>query len=102
VLRKAVFCALLFPMLLPSQRPAMPGKLNVTSTPAGAPITMDQAATNRYTPSLFVVSAGNHTVALGGEAGKQCGAPAKVDVDPGANWTVNCDKSGWHTDRKTK
>jgi hypothetical protein len=98
VFRKAVFCAVLFPALLPSQRPAMPGKLNVTSTPAGVKITMDQAATNRYTPALFVVSAGNHTVALAGGA---CGV-GKVDVDPGSTWTVNCDKSGWHMDRKAK
>ncbi len=98
MLKKALCSALLFPVLLPSQRPPMPGKLNVTSTPSGVKITMDQAATNRYTPALFVVSAGNHTVSL---AGGQCGV-ARVDVDPGSIWTANCDKSGWHMDRKTK
>lgn len=95
--------AVLFPALLSSQRPAFPGKLMVTSTPAGALITMDQAATNRATPATFVVSAGEHTVTLAGEEAKQCGvkAPAKVTVGPGATWTASCDKTGWHVARKT-
>lgn len=103
-LEKALFCALLFPMLLPSQRPAMPGKLMVTSTPAGVLITMDQAATNRSTPALFVVSVGEHLITLAGEAVSQCGVgrpAASVTVGPGATWTANCDKDGWHVARKT-
>jgi hypothetical protein len=83
----------------------MPGKLMVTSTPAGVLITMDQAATNRSTPALFVVSAGEHMITLAGEAVAQCGVgrpAASVTVGPGATWTANCDKDGWHVARKAK
>ncbi|MHB8071890.1 MAG: serine/threonine-protein kinase [Candidatus Cryosericum sp.] len=38
--------------------------LRITSTPAGAAITMDGKATGKWTPSTFNVAAGSHTVVL--------------------------------------
>ena len=102
--KKALCCALLWPGLGVSQRPVMPGKLIVTSTPTGLQITVDKVAMRRATPSTFVVSAGEHTVSVQGDAGKKCGAgtPAKVYVDPGSTWNVVCDQTGWKWARAVK
>jgi hypothetical protein len=93
---EATLCILLW------QRPQMPAKLVVTSTPAEARISIDKGAANQSTPATFVVSPGTHSVSIQGVA--QCGAehPATVTVTPGSTWAVTCDAKGWHWERQTR
>jgi hypothetical protein len=91
-------------VLLLWQRPQMPAKLVITSTPAEAPISVDKGPANQTTPATFVVSPGTHSVSIAGQNVKQCGAdhPATVTVTPGSTWAVTCDQKGWHWERQTK
>jgi hypothetical protein len=101
-LEKALCCAVLFPVLLCSQRPRMPGKLTITSTPAGATISIDGKATELGTPSTVVVAPGQHRVSIDGANVAQCGQahPATVTVTAGSTWVASCEVGGWKVEPK--
>jgi hypothetical protein len=91
---KMLCCLLLWPALVSSQRPPTPGRLSISSTPPGAPITIDGQATSRQTPSTFVVSPGAHNVSLKSLA--NCASPFRVSVPSGSTKTIDCDANkGW-------
>ena len=91
-----VFCSvLLFPSLSSSQRPPSPGKLLVTSDPPGASITIDNQSMGHSTNYMFVVSPGEHSVAVKSTTLQNCATPAKVTVPSGSRTTINCRVAGW-------
>ena len=87
-------CVLLSPMPLLSQRPALAGKLTVTSTPPGARITIDNQVMGQSTPLTFVVSPGSHYVAVTGAVLTNCGTK-QVTLLAGSAKSLNCVSKGW-------
>jgi hypothetical protein len=87
-------CVLLSPMPLLSQRPALAGKLTVTSTPPGARITIDNQIMGQATPFTFVVSPGDHNVAVRSAALTNCGKK-KVSLPAGSAVSLDCTSAGW-------
>jgi hypothetical protein len=94
MLEMALCWVLLFPALLSSQRPQT-GRLSVTSTPPGAEITIDNQRTNQSTPFTFVVSPGEHRVAVTSETLRNCAKPVPVPVSPGSAVSIHCTSMGW-------
>ena len=86
---------LLFPAPGSSQRPALPGKLSVTSAPAGAGIVVDNQETGKATPFTFVVSPGQHLVSLTSSSLPKCKTPTPVTVSSGSTQSVHCTADGW-------
>ena len=91
----ALCCALLFPALLSSQRPQLPGRLRITSTPQGAKITIDDQHMNQSTDFTFAVSPGEHSVAVVSPDLPKCAKPIKATVSSGSVTSVNCTVAGW-------
>jgi len=91
----ALCCALLFPALLSSQRPQLPGRLRITSTPQGAKITIDDQHMNQSTDFTFAVSPGEHSVAVISPDLPKCAKPIKATVSSAAITSVNCTVAGW-------
>ncbi len=96
-LELALCCLFLFPGLLRSQMPQRPGRLNVTSAPPGATVTIDNRQMSRPTPFTFVLSPGRHSVSVRGkdEAGKEVYCAASLDVSSGTTKRVHCTARGW-------
>jgi hypothetical protein len=92
VLMAALFCLVLFPGLVRSQMPQAPGRLYVTSTPAGASVAVDNRRMSRQTPFTFVVSPGNHTVKVNGD-GLSCSA--SLNVPSSSTKSLHCTAKGW-------
>ena len=93
-LEMTFYCVLLFPMPLLSQRPALAGKLTVTSTPPGARITIDNQIMGQATPFTFVVSPGDHRVAVKSADLTNCGTK-RVSLVAGSAVSLNCGPKGW-------
>jgi hypothetical protein len=85
----AFFCVLLFPTPLSSQTPQAPGKLLVASTPPGAKIKIDGQSMNQPTDFTFVVSPGEHSVAVTTLA--KCAKPIQAPVKSGLVTSIHCD-----------
>jgi len=88
-------CALLLPALLSSQRPQLPGRLRITSTPPGAKITIDDQHMSQSTDFTFAVSPGDHYVAVISPDLSKCAKPIKATVSSGSVTSVNCTVTGW-------
>jgi hypothetical protein len=80
---------------LSPQRPQLPGRLKITSTPPGAKITIDDQRLNQSTDFTFAVSPGDHSVAVISSALPKCAKPIKVTVTSGSVTSVNCTAAGW-------
>src|SRR5262249_34110518 len=78
-----------------AQRPPAPGKLSVTSEPPGANIRIDDQPMAKATNFTFVVSPGDHSVAITSPNLPKCAAPAKVTVLSGSLTSINCTTAGW-------
>jgi hypothetical protein len=94
VLEIAFCCVLLFPTPSLSQRPQLAGKLTVTSTPPGAGITIDNQVMGQSTPFTFVVSPGDHRVAVKSADLTNCGTK-RVSLVAGSAVSLNCGPKGW-------
>lgn len=86
---------LLLPAFVLPQRPPAPGKLLVTSDPAGANVNIDGNSIGS-TPLTLVASPGDHNVALeGANVPKPCTSPTKVTVRPALTASIGCTATGW-------
>lgn len=63
--RILLLCALLLPKPSASQMPAPLGKLHITSTTAGASITINNVRRREVTPVTLAVVPGTYSVAIG-------------------------------------
>ena len=95
VLRIALFTALLFPLALSSQTPAEPGRLNITSTPDGANITINGKSMDHQTDAVYSVAPGQHKVSVAGGAGNLNCPEITVQVSSGRETKVHCSSAGW-------
>jgi len=95
VLAAALGCLFLFPWLLRPQ--AAPGRLQVTSEPPGATVTLDNKQMPRRTDSTFVVFPGNHMVAVTGKdkTGQTMRCTASLNISSGVTKSVHCTAKGW-------
>ena len=94
----AFLCVLLFSALSSPQRPDLPGKISVSSTPPGAAIRIDNQRMRQSTGSkdvVFTVSPGEHSVALIHPDLPKCAKPIKSNVNPGSVTHVSCTAAGW-------
>jgi hypothetical protein len=86
----ALFYLLVFPALLHPQM--APGRLQVSSEPPGAIVTIDNRQMPRPTDATYVVFPGNHTVSVTGKAIK---CTASLTISSGVTKSVNCTARGW-------
>jgi hypothetical protein len=77
-----------------SQRPQLAGKLTITSTPPGARIIIDNQLMGQSTPFTFVVSPGDHYVAVKSADLTNCGTK-KASLTAGSVMSLNCVSNGW-------
>jgi hypothetical protein len=91
----ALFCPLVFPALLHPQM--APGRLQVSSEPPGAIVTIDNRQMPRPTDATYVVFPGNHTVSVTGkdQTGKAIKCTASLNISSGVTKSVNCTARGW-------
>jgi mannose-6-phosphate isomerase-like protein (cupin superfamily) len=76
------------------QSPGQLCKLNITSTPAGAKISVNGRDTNQKTDTAFVVSPGTYTITVSGDGKVDCENKA-VQINAGQSITVHCSETGW-------
>lgn len=91
----ALCCVFFFATLLPSQRPELPGRLRITSTPQGAKIKIDDQLMSQFTDFTFAVSPGDHYVALISPELPKCAKSIKATVVAGSITPINCTVAGW-------
>jgi hypothetical protein len=84
--RILLFCASLLPIPSASQMPAPLGKLHITSTTAGASITINNVRRKEVTPVTLAVVPGTYNIAIG-----SC-PPQPVTVGSGETKEVACGK----------
>src|SRR5215467_13797185 len=70
--------------------PPQLGKLQITSTPQGAGITLDGQTMNQKTNATFVVQAGKHVVSVNGGPGALSCLNQTVWVSADATTPVDC------------
>jgi hypothetical protein len=87
--------ALMFPRTSLSQTPAQPGRLNITSTPAGAQITINGEFMSQRTPANFVVAPGNYTVSTVGQPGKSACQSQTFSVPTSTAVGIECSEGAW-------
>ena len=90
-----VCAALLCPAAAGSQTPPQPGRLHITSTPAGAAITVDGKLMSQHTPTPLVVAPGTYAVSVAGQAGKSTCREAAFPVAAGATADLDCSAGVW-------
>lgn len=90
MIRLPILVILLSRITVWSQMPSL-ARLIVESKPSGAQISFDSRPSGK-TPSTFVVSAGNHTVAVSGSA--NCGDNT-VTLQSGETKTLTCSGGSW-------
>lgn len=84
---RIVFClSLLMPQFLASQIPQALGRLQITSTPPGASITINGSPRKEKTPVTLAVAQGDYRVSVG-----TCAAQT-VHVSAGETRNVDCAK----------
>ena len=91
----AFCCVFVLPALLSPQRPQLPGRLRITSTPPGAKITIDDQHMNQSIDFTFAVSPGDHYVAVISADLSKCAKPIKATVSSASVTPVNCTVAGW-------
>lgn len=87
----------LLPAFLWAQMPPQPGKLIISSDPAGADVTINGSHMGQRTNATFVVSRGQYAIAVSSqETNPKLNCPAKtLTVYAGQTYTLQCTAQGW-------
>jgi PEGA domain len=93
--RGLLLWTLLYPLALQPQMPPVPGKLLISSEPAGATVTINGTKMSQLTNATFVVSPGDYTVAVS-SADRQLNCPGKLfHVASNSLVSHKCSTAGW-------
>jgi hypothetical protein len=85
---------LLCPAALSPQMPPQPGKLLISSEPAGATITINGNKVSQHTNATFLVSPGRYAIVVTSQDGRlKCSGALSVSAGQTAGAT--CTATGW-------
>ena len=77
------------------QMPPQPGRLVITSEPAGATVTINGKQQPQHTNATFLVSPGSYTVSVASQDGKLSCPATTLSVSSGQTTTGDCSAAGW-------
>ncbi len=86
---------LLSPALLLPQMPPQPGRLTISSNPAGAIVSINGRQVAQRTNATFVVSPGNYRVSVASQDWKLNCPEITVTVEGGRTAARNCTANVW-------
>lgn len=89
------YSLLLIPALLLPQMPPQPGRLTISSDPAGAIVTINGRQVSERTNASFVVSPGNYQVSVASQDGKLRCPEITLTVGAGRTVARNCVANTW-------
>jgi PEGA domain len=86
---------LFFPATLLPQMPPQPGRLVISSDPAGAMVTINGRQMGQRTNATFVVSPGKYRVEVVGPGGNPTCRAIDLAVSAGQTVAKQCSAAGW-------